>query len=357
MGYENENIDTLKEILTDTIKMYRKRGLSLRNHVNPIMKKNGFKVEASWNATFSEIDQAKDGEITKDLLLRAINSLEENLTNRILFDDKFASITKLDEKFDEVLMFLKSLEFENISSVNKHEITLQDENDINIHYSSENLEIFILKKTRTYTVKEELGINALKLEHQNDDYEKLIAFTEVSIPCFDSIIMDSENKIAIFTVDLASIFQVDNLRGAIAHLKQFIRDGSNKSIFIPDKNLNLYDCIQELYIEDEGYVKELAFKTDDGVAHYENTKRGIKCIKDSDFHIAGSDAADVEAYKVKKAYDSTLQKQECFVYLASSWYILNGVAQDRRLGDFSISAFSTKDFNKIISKLLQWAKE
>tara|TARA_R110002126_G_scaffold291682_1_gene455223 strand:- start:16963 stop:18003 length:1041 start_codon:yes stop_codon:yes gene_type:complete len=346
----------MKETLTDLIKLYRKRGASLRNQVNPLINKSGLITQASWNNTFTHLEQYEESEITRDQFSVAIEDFRKDLFSKILYDNKFISIINKPSNYQEIKNCLEDFTFESFDKVNASNLIEEEDEDFCYKSISNSTTTYIFKKIRKYSVKEDLKVSALKLEYQNDGYDKLFAYVDISLPCFDSIMMDDEREIIILAADLSSIFQVDHLRGAVASLKTIIRQGTPEDIKVTDKNTNFFAAIQKFYEEDLGNVKELAFKTDDGVAHYENAKRGISCIKDGDFHIGGTDVADIEAYKIRKTYSAAEPSQENSVYLVSSWYVLNGNLGERKLGEATISASSHREFFVIIDKLLNWSK-
>lgn len=345
----------MKETLTDLIKLYRKRGASLRNQVNPLIKKSGLITQSSWNNTFSHLEQYDESDITRSQFSTAIADFKKDLFSKILYDDKFISIIEKPSNYGEIKQCLETFPFESLDQVNASNLIDEEDECACYKSASSGTTTYIFKKVRKYSVKEKLNVSALKLEYQNDGYDKLLAYVDISLPCFDSIILYDEREIIILASDLSSIFQVDNLRGAIASLKHIIRDKSAQSIKVPDKNKNFFAAIQEFYEENLGHVKELAFKTDDGVAHYENAKRGIPCIKEGDFHIGGTDNAEIEAYKIRKTYSSTNPNRENSIYLVSSWYVLNGNLGERLLGEATISAESHASFFEIVDKLLNWS--
>ena len=350
------NFVDMQETLTDLIKLYRTRGLSLRNHVNPLIKDAGLVTQASWNNTLAHIQQYDESEITRDQFGKTIEGFRKDLFNRILYDNKFISIVDNVSNYDEIKVSLEQLTCEKFDKQTASDLINVEEDSTCYKSTVGSATAYIFKEIRKYSVKEELNINSLKLEYQNDGYDKLVAFVDILLPCFDSIIMDDERQRIILAADLSSIFYVDHLRAALAYLRTIIRKKTAEEIKVSDKNVNFFPAIQKLYEEDIGDVKELAFKTDDGVAHYENAKRGIPSIKDGDFHIAGSDVADIEAYRIRKTYSSNTPNQENSVYLASSWYVLNGIKTDRKLGEATISASSHKEFFDIIDKLLNWSE-
>lgn len=345
----------MKETLTDLIKLYRKRGLSLRNQVNPLINKSGLITQASWNNTFSHLEQYEESEITRDQFSATIEEFRKDLFNKILYDNKFISIINKPSNYKEIKQCLEAFASEPFDNINASKLIEDEDEDCCYKSISESTTTYIFKKIRKYSVKEDLKVSALKLEYQNDGYDKLFAYVDISLPCFDSIIMDDEREIIILAADLSSIFQVDNLRGAVASLKTIIRKGSSEEVKVSDKNTNFFPAIHKFYEEAIGNVKELAFKTDDGVAHYENAKRGISCIKDGEFHIGGTDVADIETYKIRKTYSTSDANQENSIYLVSSWYVLNGNLGERKLGEATISASSYREFFVIIDKLLNWS--
>lgn len=350
------NFVDMQETLTDLIKLYRTRGLSLRSHVNPLLKTAGLATQASWSNTLTHIQKYDDSDINRSQFEKTISVFKKDLFNRILYDNKFVSVVDNVPNYDEIKAGLEQISYEDFDQKTASELISLEEDNICYKSSNNSTTAYIFKNIRKNSVKEELNINSLKLEYQNDGYDKLVAFVDILLPCFDSIVLDDDKNRIILSADLSSIFYVDHLRAALAHLRTVIRQNTAQEIKLTDKNVNFFPAIQKLYEEDIGNVKELAFKTDDGVAHYENAKRGISCIKDGDFHIAGSDVADIEAYRIKKTYISNTEKQENSVYLASSWYVLNGVKTDRRLGEATISASCYADFFGIIDKIINWSE-
>ena len=82
-------------------------------------------------------------------------------------------------------------------------------------------------------------------------------------------------KNIILSADLANQFQDENLKAEIARLVNLIRQTSGLGHTIDDTGINLFPCVVKLYQEQPGVIKELAFKTDDGVAHREIARGGI----------------------------------------------------------------------------------
>lgn len=341
-----------KAFLISVIKFYRNRGYTLRDNINTVLKEAGLiPTKNTWEDTLRNISELPESDIFKSLVDNAISAFKEDIFKTILYRDKFISIYKNPDNFDRILAAL-----ENTSKLfdGDYSNIFDNASDLGVITTAINGNvIFTTKNIRPLSTKVDLGIHALKQDYFSDDYDKVFAYKTVDIPCFNSIIFNKQSKNIILVVDLANQFQDENLRTEIAKLVTLIRELAGIGHAISDTGINLFPAINNLYIEEYGAVKELAFKTDDGVSHREIAKAGIDDVRDGDYHTGGTASANIQPYDIKKIYSNLTPKLRQDIYLKGTWYALN--LPSPILTNATISANSDHDFHAIITKLIDFS--
>ncbi len=98
---------------------------------------------------------------------------------------------------------------------------------------------YTFKSIRSLSTKVDLGVVALKQDYLDEEYDRVFAFKTVDLPCFNSIIFDTDKKNIIISADLANQFQDENLRAEIARLINLIRQITGMGHTIEDTGINL----------------------------------------------------------------------------------------------------------------------
>ena len=209
--------------------------------------------------------------------------------------------------------------------------------------------IYQFKIIRTFILKENIRVDALKSEYVNEEYEKLVAYKEVRLPCFDSIILDDVTQQIILCADLSSQFHEENLRGALAKLRLYL----NQLVLehIPDTGCNVFPAIERLYYEEIGNVKNLSFKTDDGISHNESSRVGIEDLRSGEYHKGGIANATIEPYNITKEYN--LEAYKVLVTVKGSWHALAINTGIPNLNNFYVSTKDQSSFFKAIEEIVK----
>jgi len=344
------SFDDLKSNLVNLLKIYRGRGISLRNEVHPILAGYTFldKIH-TWSSLFVHISELEEN-LEPDLfekLERLYNVFKADFDKRILFEDKYLSVYKGLSCFDSLKTHLDGLVAQNQA------MDLSNDGDFKNHVFQVKKQlahrhIYQFKIIRTFILKENIRVDALKSEYVNEEYEKLVAYKEVRLPCFDSIILDDLTKEIILVADLSSQFHEENLRGALAKLRLFL----NKQVqeHIPDSGCNVFSSIERLYKEVQGNVKNLSFKTDDGISHNESSRLGIEDLRSGEYHKGGIANATIEPYNITKDYN--LDDYKVVVTVKGSWHALN-IAGIPNLNNFYVSTKDESSFFKAIEEIIK----
>ena len=345
------NFEEKKEFIKNCIIFYRDRGYTLKGNINTLLKNGGlFSTKTMWEETLKEIDYISASEVGAKIVDDVIAEFEKDLIKTILFREKYLSIYIDPKNFDNIFLALekKYKKFDD----NYHSII---NSEIKFGFKKiqfDDLYFYISKDISTLTSKIDLGLSALKDELKDSGYQKVFAFKEIEISSFNSIIVDKKNRNIILSADLANHFQIDQLRQKIAGLVNLIRTETKLGHTIEDTGINLFPCIQKLYDEKHGFVKELAFKTDEGVSHREIAKAG-KDVREGEYHTAGSASTDIESYDIKKSYGKKTEEDYKEVILKGSWYILS--LPTPILTNLTIHANTLKSFNEILTKIIKLA--
>lgn len=349
----SSKFDDKKIFIQQIINFYRNRGYSLRGKVNNILKQSGiFGTKQSWEDTLDLISNMDFNEINDEIIQKVLVNFQSDLLSIVLYQNKFISI------YDEILNFDTIYNALDSNSV-KFDSDFQPILDKNlsfdyIKFTQGSLDFFVFKSIRLLATKIDLGLYVLKPDYIDDDFDKIVGYKTQEIPCFNSIIFDNDKKTIILSADLSSQFQEENLRAEIAKLVKIIRQKTNIGQAIKDLGLNIFPSIQKLYDEKEGIIKELAFKTNDGVAHREKARSGIDDVREGDYHIAGVASAEIEPYDIHKTYFDSQSNVATEVLVKGSWFILNSVNQV--LHNATVTVNSEEEFVKIINKLIEFSK-
>ncbi|WP_288501824.1 hypothetical protein [uncultured Acinetobacter sp.] len=314
------NFDDLKTNIVNLLKIYRGRGISLRNEIHPLLSGFTFLDRIhTWSSLFVHISELEE-DVESDLLTKLgelYKKIQTDFNQRVLFEDKYLSVYKGLPCYDQLKQHLESLVEDDQT------LDLSRNGDFKDHIFQakkkvEQKHIYQFKIIRTFILKENIRVDALKSEYVNEEYEKLVAYKEVRLPCFDSIILDDDTQEIILCADLSSQFHEENLRGALAKLRLYL----NQLVVehIPDTGCNVFPAIERLYYETIGNVKNLSFKTDDGISHNESSRVGIEDLRSGEYHKGGIANATIEPYNITKEYNLELYK--VLVTVKGSWHAL-----------------------------------
>lgn len=335
------------------VKFYKNRGYTLRGSINSIFKASGLlNTKSSWEDSYKLISELPESVINNEILDKIIEAFYDDLFSTILFRDKYLTIYESPQNYDDIMSKLdelsvdfdgdyspildNSLEFEFIKTIHNHQV------------------FYTFKSIRSLSTKVDLGVFALKQDFVDEEYERVFAYKTVDLPCFNSIIFDTEQKNIILSADLANQFQDENLRAEIARLVNLIRQTTGLGHTIQDTGINLFPCVVKLYNEQSGVIKELAFKTDDGVAHREIARGGIDDVREGDYHSAGTASTSIQPYDIKKIYGGKKFNDKKDLLLKGSWYILN--LPTPILTNVTITVNSAQDMNDMVNKLIAFSK-
>lgn len=352
-GKMAQTFEEKQAFIQSGVKFYKNRGYTLRGSINSIFKSNGLlNTKSSWEDTYKLISEFQDSEINNEILDKIIEAFHNDLFSTILFRDKYLSIYENPKNYDDIIAKLdeisidfdgdfssildNSLDFEYIKTIHNHQI------------------FYTFKSIRSLSTKVDLGVFALKQDFVDEEYERVFAYKTVDLPCFNSIIFDTQKKNLILSVDLANQFQDENLRAEIARLVNLIRQTTGLGHTIEDTGINLFPCVAKLYHEQPGVIKELAFKTDDGVAHREIARGGIDDVREGDYHVGGTASTSIQPYDIKKIYGGKKFNDKKDLLLKGSWYILN--LPTPILTNVTITVNSAQDMNDMVNKLIAFSQ-
>ncbi|KAF1024319.1 MAG: hypothetical protein GAK29_02664 [Acinetobacter bereziniae] len=345
------NFDDLKTNIVNLLKIYRGRGVSLRNEIHPLLSSFTFLDRIhTWSSLFVHISELEE-DVEPDLLSKLgdlYTKIQADFNKRVLFEDKYLSVYKGLPCYDQLKQHLESL----ISP--DQTLDLSRNGDFKDHIFQAKQEvaqkhIYQFKIIRTFILKENIRVDALKSEYVNEEYEKLVAYKEVRLPCFDSIILDDATQEIILCADLSSQFHEENLRGALAKLRLYL----NQLVVehIPDTGCNVFPAIGKLYHEAIGNVKNLSFKTDDGISHNESSRVGIEDLRSGEYHKGGIANATIEPYNITKEY--SLETYKVLVTVKGSWHALAINTGIPNLNNFYVSTKDQGSFFKAIEEIVK----
>ncbi|WP_334413050.1 hypothetical protein [Acinetobacter pittii] len=348
-----QNFEEKQSFIQKGVKFYKNRGYTLRGSINTIFKLNGLlNTKSSWEDTYKLISDLDDNQINNDMLDKIMEAFQNDLFSTILFRDKYLTIYETPKNYDNILTILDDLSegFDgDFSSILDNALDYQYIKTIH-----GNLTFYTFKSIRSLSTKVDLGVFALKQDFVDEEYDRVFAYKTVDLPCFNSIIFDTEKKNIILSADLANQFQDENLKAEIARLVNLIRQTSGLGHTIDDTGINLFPCVVKLYQEQPGVIKELPFKTDDGVAHREIARGGIDDVREGEYHVGGTASANIQPYDIKKIYGGKKFNDRKDLLLKGSWYILN--LPTPYLTNVTITVNSAKDLNEMVNKLIAFSK-
>lgn len=335
------------------VRFYKNRGYTLRGSINTIFKNHGLlNTKSSWEDTYKLISELADSDINNETLDKIIEAFNKDVFSTILYRDKFLTIYESPKNYEDIFSRINqySLEFDgDFSQILDNSLEFEY-----IKTQIDNLIFYTFKSIRSLSTKVDLGVVALKQDYLDEEYDRVFAFKTVDLPCFNSIIFDTEKKNIIISADLANQFQDENLRAEIARLINLIRQITGMGHTIDDTGINLFPCVPKLYSEQSGVIKELAFKTDDGVAHREIARGGIDDVREGDYHTAGAASTSIQPYDIKKTYGGKKFNDKKDLLLKGSWYILS--LPTPVLTNVTITVNSAKDMNDMVDKLIAFSK-
>lgn len=223
--------------------------------------------------------------------LKKIDSALEYLVySHMLFDDKFVSIyTEVSEvdRLKDILdaYFDKELSKKFFGLTEKY----APYQKINI---SDVATIYQFGIVREVPIKEILDKSDIKQEIF-EKYQEVYGVRKIPLSCYDSLIIDVENKRITTCVDLTRVLGTNTTNTAKNNLNVNLRKIINNkklSSFL-DESLNLFPCIQKLYSQPKDNrslgVTLLSFLTPAGTSHEETLKSGNKDLRIATYHEKG----------------------------------------------------------------------
>lgn len=348
------NFEDGKFFIKQAINFYKNRGYTLRNDINPILEKAGLATKRSWDDTIRMIDNLSESPINTDIIAKITSEIAQDLMSVILYRDKIAFIYEDLENLDEIHSAINNAS----TPFNNDYSSIMDKTvDFNcVKIQEDGIDFYLYKSERVLPAKIDLGVYALKSEHLDEDFERVIAYKTIEITAFDMLIFDKNNKRLILSADLASKSPVENLQAQIAKLVRIIRSEVNATNngsagqVIKDLGIDLFSCIENLYKERAGKVKEMAFADDEGVSHRAKVRHGIEDARETAYHTAGAKAADVSVYDIYKVY-----QKENEVSIGMPWQQFQ---KDILVVSYAkISCKSHQGFCDIINKLVTFSKK
>ncbi len=341
-----------KLLVASAVIFYKNRGYTLRGNINSILKESGFlQTKTTWEDTFKVITEFPESEINETIISATLENFKEDIIKTIHYRDKFLTIYNNPTNYESIYNAIDAVS----SSFDDDFSTIFDNSSefgIIKTIVNDNI-IYTTKSIRSLITKVDLGVHALKQDYLNEGYDNVFAYKALELPCFNSIIFNQTDKNIILSADLANQFQDENLRAEIAKLVSMIRDTTRIGHAIEDTGINLFPCINKPYEETEGKIKELAFKTDNGVSHREIARSGIDDVRDGEYHSGGVASAAIEPYDIKKIYSAHNQKLRQDLTLKGTWFVLS--LPQPVLTNATISVNSDDDFHSIIKKLINFA--
>lgn len=347
------NFEDGKFFIKQAINFYKNRGYTLRNDVNPILEKAGLATKRSWDDTIRMIDNLSESSINTNIIANITSEIAQDLMAVILYRDKITFIYEELESFDEIHSAI-----DNVSTpFNNDYSSIMDKTvDFNcVKIQKDDIDFYLYKSERLLPAKIDLGVHALKSEHSDEDFERVVAYKTIEITAFDILIFDHDNNRLILSADLASKSPVENLQAQITKLVRIIRSEVNATNTGPvqqaikDIGIDLFPCIDNLYKEAIGKVKEMGFADDEGVSHRAKVRHGIEDARETAYHTAGAKAADVSVYDIYKVY-----QKENEVSIGMPWQQFQ--KEILVVSYAKISCKSHQGFCDIINKLVTFSK-
>ena len=106
------NFDDLKTNIVNLLKIYRGRGVSLRNEIHPLLASFTFLDRIhTWSSLFVHISELEE-DIEPDLLAKLgdlYTKIKTDFNKRVLFEDKYLSVYNELSCYDQLKQHLESL--------------------------------------------------------------------------------------------------------------------------------------------------------------------------------------------------------------------------------------------------------
>ncbi|ATZ65458.1 hypothetical protein [Acinetobacter bereziniae] len=341
------------EILQNKIDECRSRGLSL-DLIRDLFKAVNCEQPRQWRSIPIILNT-----LTIDKVDELSESVAKELEKQRTYNDKFFVLyDEYDIKdLDVINNFFLGLK-NNSNLLPEYDYTLDSSYSLNEKESSY---IHRFTKKRETFSKEEIDLDKLNKTTQSelDEFDKVLGVKATEILCFDSMVIDFENKLLVLQLDLASLIKSSdfdkNIEVFLKMLNELITKGIGKLYCLDKKSngVNFYPCISKFYTNIEGFVTRLSFTTSKGV-HHETLKGAATDIRKADYHIGGKAKENgiIYPYRITKKFEiNKNSKPQVFIGVHYQYYAKPG---SKFLGNARI--FDVLDHNAyeyVIKKLLE----
>lgn len=290
--------ETVIENITDIIEQCKKREISC-SEIATVFDLLGLERPKRWNSIQKILQQTDEKKLNK-----LVHKMGSFLENHQYFNNKQICIFKLNDTDRDRL--LSKIRPENINVIQDEMSDTLDEMKFQLNEIKEIEDCIIIKfsKTRKVKLKEAINLSIFNEDVQQnfDQYNELIGVKHETITCHDSIILN--NNLLILQLDLANLFSIKELELYQNELLEVFRNSLNY-IGIQNKPtpINFFNCINNFYNKENGYVVELSFITTKGV-HHEKLKANARDIRKANYHIGGKkEEGIISPYRNTKRFD------------------------------------------------------
>lgn len=342
-------------VLQEHIDEYRNRGIHF-DEVKALFIAVDVEQPKQWRSVPNIIAHLSEEKL-KELLKKAKIFLD----NQKNFNDKLIvlytgllkeQLNTIDEALSAVFGTSEVLEYgysrESIEDISNEKIV------------SGSLKFFKFKKVRSVFLKEDIDFETLNAETKAEfiEFDKIVGVKAKNIVCFDSVVIDKDNKSVILQLDLVSLLRTSDVDKNIDLFQIMVNKViTNKfsNLRILDKNsnvLNLYGCIKNFYDKSEGAITKLSFTTSKGV-HHETLKGAATDIRTADYHLGGkAREGTINPYRVSKKFNLDAKNNpQAFLGVRYQYYAKAGskVLSTARIFDI----YNYQSYLLIIKKLLE----
>ena len=165
------NFDDLKTNIVNLLKIYRGRGVSLRNEIHPLLASFTFLDRIhTWSSLFVHISELEE-DIEPDLLAKLgdlYTKIKTDFNKRVLFEDKYLSVYNELSCYDQLKQHLESL----VAPDQTLDLSRNGDFKDHIFQAKQEVEqkyIYQFKIIRTFILKENIRVDALKSEYVNEE--------------------------------------------------------------------------------------------------------------------------------------------------------------------------------------------
>lgn len=266
-------------------------------------------------------------------IIRRLNSLQKNTTP---FDSHYPYPITREElsKTDNNLYFMERMEPTGVDSFHK----------------------YIFTSRNSFSVRKPIDKSSLKetddSDYDSDEIGKIYIQIREQVQTFNSILISRTHGIILVCADCSTIPQAE-ASAIFSGLEAFIKNTLPNKIINP---VNFFGCIENLYVNTDGYISSIHFVTGDGNSSSLNLKNGLKCIKNDSYHQSGEQAAGtLLKYEITK-YWNFMPFPDKFISIALS---LTGKktmienVQERLNYVFFPKCPSATELNFLVQKLIQ----